>query len=218
MLTEHDQKCLANQSDFQPRRGLGKKPALIVIDMQKTVIGEDMPIYEQQPRYPYGCGNYGWAVVRNLEKLIPFCREHKIPVIYSKHLYRPEFGFEGRPANDVFGAGNPDAEILKEIAPVIPGDIIVEKQGPSVFFSTNVNNALRSRGVDTVLIAGNTTSGCVRASAIDASSLSFKTAVIEECVCDRLEMAHRASMFDLQYKYVDVLPLKEIYEYIEGLG
>lgn len=79
MLTEHDKKCLANQSSFQPRRGLGSKPALIVIDMQKAVIGDDMPIYEQQDRYPYACGNFAWAAIRHIEKLIPYCREHGIP-------------------------------------------------------------------------------------------------------------------------------------------
>ena len=109
-------------------------------------------------------------------------------------------------------------DIIPELTPVIPGDTVVEKQGPSVFFSTNVNNSLRSKGVDTVLIVGNTTSGCARATAIDATSLSFKTALIEECVFDRLEMAHRANMFDIQYKYCDVLPIAEVYEYLEGLN
>ena len=218
MLTEHDKKCLANQSSFQPRRGLGSKPALIVIDMQKAVIGDDMPIYEQQDRYPYACGNFAWAAIRHIEKLIPYCREHGIPVVYSKHCYRPEYGFAGRPANDVFAADNPNCDIIPELTPVIPGDTVVEKQGPSVFFSTNVNNSLRSKGVDTVLIVGNTTSGCARATAIDATSLSSKTALIEECVFDRLEMAHRANMFDIQYKYCDVLPIAEVYEYLEGLN
>ena len=202
MLTEHDKKCLANQSSFQPRRGLGSKPALIVIDMQKAVIGDDMPIYEQQDRYPYACGNFAWAAIRHIEKLIPYCREHGA----------------GRPANDVFAADNPNCDIIPELTPVIPGDTVVEKQGPSVFFSTNVNNSLRSKGVDTVLIVGNTTSGCARATAIDATSLSFKTALIEECVFDRLEMAHRANMFDIQYKYCDVLPIAEVYEYLEDLN
>ena len=139
-------------------------------------------------------------------------------MVYSKHCYRPEYGFAGRPANDVFAADNPNCDIIPELTPVIPGDTVVEKQGPSVFFSTNVNNSLRSKGVDTVLIVGNTTSGCARATAIDATSLSFKTALIEECVFDRLEMAHRANMFDIQYKYCDVLPIAEVYEYLEDLN
>lgn len=218
MLTEHDKKCLANQSSFQPRRGLGSKPALIVIDMQKAVIGDDMPIYEQQDRYPYACGNFAWAPSATLRSSFPTAVSTASPVVYSKHCYRPEYGFAGRPANDVFAADNPNCDIIPELTPVIPGDTVVEKQGPSVFFSTNVNNSLRSKGVDTVLIVGNTTSGCARATAIDATSLSFKTALIEECVFDRLEMAHRANMFDIQYKYCDVLPIAEVYEYLEGLN
>lgn len=218
LLTEHDQKCLANKSEFQPRRGLGCKPAIVVIDMQKAVIGEDRPIYEQQDRYPYACGNFAWAAIRHMEKLLPYARAHGIPVVYTKHCYRPEYGYEGRPKNDVFAFDNPDSEIVPEIAPIVPGDIVIEKQGASAFFSTTLPHSLRSRGIDTVLIVGNTTSGCVRASAIDATGFSFKTAVVQDCIFDRLEMAHRASLFDLQYKYCDVLELGEVYEYIDGLG
>ncbi|MCI9331144.1 MAG: isochorismatase family protein [Oscillibacter sp.] len=217
MLTGHDRKCLANTASFQPRRGLGKRPAIIVIDMQRAVIGEDRPIYEQQDRYPYACGNFAWAAIRHIQPLLSYARAHGVPILYSKHCYRPEYGFAGRPANDVFAFDNPDCDIIPQLAPVVPGDTVVEKQGPSVFFATNVNNSLRSKGVDTVLLVGNTTSGCARATAIDATSLSFHTALIEECVFDRLEMAHRASMFDLQYKYCDVLPIREIYEYLENL-
>lgn len=217
MLTEHDKKCLGNTASFQPRRGLGVKPAILVVDMQKAIIGEDMPIYEQQDRYPYACGNFAWEAIRHVEKLLPLAREKGIPIVYSKHCYRPEHGFAGRPKNDVFAFDNPDCNIISELEPVIPGDTVIEKQGPSAFFSTNLNNSLRSKGVDTVLIVGTSTSGCVRASAIDATSLSFKTAVIEECIFDRLEMAHRASLFDLQYKYCDVLSIDDIYEYIKGL-
>lgn len=217
MLTEHDKKCLGNASSFQPRRGLGSKPAILVIDMQKAIIGEDRPIYEQQDEYPYACGNFAWEAIRHIEKLLPYARERGIPVVYTKHCYRPEHGFEGRPVNDVFAFDNPDCNIISELEPVIPGDTVIEKQGPSAFFSTNLNNSLRSKGVDTVIIVGTSTSGCVRASAIDATSLSFKTAVIEEGIFDRLEMAHRASVFDLQYKYCDVLSFDDIYEYIEGL-
>ena len=83
MLTEHDKKCLANTSSFQPRRGLGTKPAIIVIDMQKAVIGEDRPIYEQQDRYPYACGNFAWAAIRHIQKLLPYARAHNIPILYS---------------------------------------------------------------------------------------------------------------------------------------
>jgi len=217
LLSEHDRRCLANTSEFAPRRGLGCKPAIIVIDMQKSVIGEDRPIYEQQDIYPYACGNFAWAAIRHIEKLLPFARENNIPIVYTRHCYRPEYGYANRPKNDVFAFDNPGSAIIPEIAPVIPGDIIIEKQGASAFFSTTLPHSLRSRGVDSVIIVGNTTSGCVRASAIDATGFSFKTAVIEECIFDRLEMAHKASLFDLQYKYCDVLGIDEAYAYIKGL-
>lgn len=218
LLSEHDKKCLANTSEFSPRRGLGQKPAILVIDMQLGVIGEDRPIYEQQDKYPYACGNFAWSAIRHMQKLLPFAREHGIPVVYTRHCYRPEYGFAGRPKNDVFAHDNPLSQIVAEIAPIVPGDTVLEKQGASAFFATNLPHSLRSKGVDSVIIVGNTTSGCVRASAIDATGYSFKTAIVEQCVFDRLEMAHKGSMFDLQYKYCDVFTIDETYEYIKSLG
>lgn len=216
MLTEHDKKCLANTSEFAPARGLGKHPCILVIDMQTAVIGEDKPIYEQQDKFPYACGNFAWEAIRHLQKLLPYAREKGIQVIYTRNVYRPESGIK-RPENDVFSINNPGSEIIPELAPVIPGDMVVEKNRASAFFCTPLVCALRDKGIDTVLIAGNTTSGCVRMSAIDSAGYGFKTALIEECVFDRLEMAHRANMFDLQYKYCDVKNVQEVYDYLDDV-
>lgn len=216
LLSEHDKKCLANTSEFSPKRGLGEKPAILVIDMQKSIIGEDMPIYEQQDRYPYACGTAGWEAIRHLEKLLPFARENDIPIVYTRNVYRPESGYVF-PKEYVFQISHPGSEIIEELAPNIPGDIVIEKNRASAFFNTPLLYTLLHKKVDTLLITGNTTSGCVRATAIDSTGYEFKTAIVEECVFDRLDLAHKASMFDLQYKYCDVLNLNEVYSYLESL-
>jgi nicotinamidase-related amidase len=107
-------------------------------------------------------------------------------------------------------------EIVEEIAPQ-PGDIIVHKQKPSAFFGTALMSMLNEVHADTVLVCGTTTSGCVRASVIDAFSYNMKVSVVEECVFDRGQASHKINLFDMAMKYADVIPLKETVEYIRDL-
>jgi nicotinamidase-related amidase len=215
ILSEHDRRCLANRPRIGQRPELGNNPALLVIDMQRGVIGEDRPIYEQQDKYPSACGTFAWEAIRHLEKLIPAAREAGIPVMYSRFVIRPETGITIPPGSS-FGADNPYSEIIEEIAP-LEGDIYIEKNRPSIFFHTPALYVLFEKKVDTLLIAGNTTSGCIRASAIDGAGYNFRVAVIEECTFDRLEFTHKASLFDLWYKYCELLSVREIYEYIKKI-
>jgi nicotinamidase-related amidase len=194
---------------------LGTRPALLVIDMQLGVVGEDRPIYEQQDKYPFACGNFAWLAIRHLQKLIPTAREAAIPIVYSRHIFRPESGLAVAP-NSPFRPGIPESEIIKEIAP-IKGDIYLEKNRASIFFHTPAAYILYDKKVDTLLITGNTTSGCVRASAIDGAGYNFKVAVIEECIFDRLELEHKASLFDLWFKYCEVISVDEVYQYIGAI-
>lgn len=91
LLSDHDKRVLSNWQR-RPYRltGLGDRPALCVIDIQRAFVGEDRPIYEQQDKYPKACGNFAWAAIRNIKKLIPAAREAGIPVIYTASVTRPE--------------------------------------------------------------------------------------------------------------------------------
>lgn len=215
LLSEHDHRVLANRPRARQPSGLGSRPALLVIDMQLGVIGEDRPIYEQQDKYPSACGNFAWAAIRHLQKLIPIARESGIPIVYSRHIFRPESGLAVAPTSP-FRPENPYSEIIKEIAP-IEGDILIEKNRASIFFHTPAAYILFGKNVDTLLITGNTTSGCVRASAIDGAGYNFKVTVIEECIFDRIELEHKASLFDLWFKYCDVISIDEAYQYVETI-
>ena len=215
-LTENDQRVLAARRP-RPRSGFGAKPALLVIDMQRTACGEDRPIYEQLDRYPGACGPHAWAAIRHLQTLIPAARAAGVPVIYTKHLFRPTSGLPQAAPSSVFSSLNPLSEIPEEIA-MQEGDLLLEKQVASVFFHTGLIYMLLNRGVDTLLVVGNSTSGCVRASVVDAGGYQFKVAVVEECVFDRIEASHALSLFDIQFKYADVVQLPEVYEYLRTVG
>jgi len=97
------------------------------------------------------------------------------------------------------------------------GDIVVRRQKPSAFFGTPLMSMLNEIHADSVLVAGTTTSGCVRASVIDAFSYNMKVSVVEECVFDRGQASHKINLFDMAMKYADVISLKETIDYIRGL-
>jgi nicotinamidase-related amidase len=215
-LTENDRKVLAARKP-RAKRGFGEKPALLVIDMQVTACGDDRPIYEQLDRYPGACGPYAWEAIRHMQKLLPAARAAGVPVIYTKHVFRPTSGLPQAAPESNFSSLNPLSEIPEEIA-MQEGDLLLEKQVASVFFHTGLIYMLLNLKVDTLLVVGNSTSGCVRASVVDAGGYRFNVAVIEECVFDRIEMSHAASLFDIQFKYADVVNLPEVYDYLSQIG
>jgi nicotinamidase-related amidase len=185
--------------------------------MQKAACGEDKPITDQLDRYPSACGEHAWSAIRHLQRLIPAARAAGVPVVYTKHIYRPHTGFAEADAAAHLSSLNPNSEIPVEIAPQ-DGDLLVEKQVASAFFHTGLIYMLLNLGVDSLLITGNSTSGCVRASAIDAAGYRFKVSVIEECVFDRLEVSHAVALFDLGFKYCDVVGVAEAEEQLARLG
>ena len=215
-LTEQDRQVVA----LRPSRalnGFGERPALLVVDMNRGAVGEDRPIYEQLDRYPGACGNFAWAAVRHMQRLIPMAREAGIPVIYSKHIFRAIHDLP-RAKDPTYGYSelSPLSEIQPEVA-MQPGDLLIEKQRASVFFQTGLIYVLLNKKIDTLLVVGNSTSGCVRATAIDAIGYEFKVSVIEECVFDRIELSHRASLFDLQFKYCDVISVDQASDYLAAV-
>ena len=105
---------------------------------------------------------------------------------------------------------------MTEIAPG-PGDILIPKEKPSLFFATPLLSYLIYHNVDTVFVCGTTTSGCVRATVIDAFSYNFKVGVIEECTFDRGEVSHKINLFDMNAKYADVMPVGEVMDYLQSI-
>lgn len=215
LLSDHDRKVLANW-ERKPFRlsGLGDHPALVVIDIQKCAVGGDRPVYEQQDKYPMACGSAAWAAIRKLQKLIPAAREAGIPVIHTRSLTRPEVHLPRSDKSSPYSFLNPLAQFQPEVAPQ-PEDVVIEKQGPSFFFGTPAHQILHHLGVETLLLAGTSTSGCVRASALDAIQNMYRTNIIADCVFDRIELSHKANLFDLWFKYCDLISSEDALAYFE---
>lgn len=192
------------------RVGFGSTPAIVIVDMQVAF---------NDPTQPLGADmtNALSAVVTLLEE----ARAKDVPVIYVWTAYHPDMKDAGMWAAKIPGLkllqlGTPGVEIHPDIAPM-PEDHLVLKKGPSGFFMTNLAGLLRSQEVDTVILAGASTSGCIRATAIDALSNGFRLILPAEAIGDRAEGPHDASLFDINAKYGDVVPLDEALEYLRAL-
>ncbi|MEI4487781.1 isochorismatase family cysteine hydrolase [Frigidibacter sp. MR17.14] len=201
-MTEDDRKVFANGALRAPR-GPGRVNALLLVDMQVTACGEDRPIAEQLDRFPGSCGPHAWKAIPVQQRLLAAARAEGMPVIYSKHVFHAHTGL-AKAAAGVFAATDPRSEIQPEVA-MLPGDILIEKQTPSCFVATNLQLILAELGVDGLIVVGNSTSGCVRATCVDGEALGYRMSVVEQGVFDRIEMSHAASLFDMQFKICDVI-------------
>lgn len=202
-LSEDDRKVLEKR---KPRslNGPGKRNALLIIDMQVTACGYDKPIYEQLDTYSGACGPHAWKAIPVQQELLAAARAASMPVIYSKHIFYGISGLPSAVASNNFSALNVNSDVPAEVA-MQPGDLLVEKQTPSCFTFTNLQMILNNLGVDGLLVGGNSTSGCVRATCVEGMALGYKMQVIEEAVFDRIEMSHAAALFDMQFKICDVI-------------
>ena len=223
ILTERDKEVFA-KSGYGKRGGFGARPAVLVIDMNYNFVGDKPePIVQSIERFRNSCGEEGWQGVHHIRELLEAGRKKNLPTFYttgheggSPLAYGRWHGKNSRGAEDIGNAWAKGNDIVAEIAPR-PGDVLVRKQKPSAFFGTALMSMLNEIKADTVLVAGCTTGGCVRASVLDAFSYNFKVAVVEECVFDRGQASHKINLFDMNMKYADVVPLKEAVEYIGGL-
>lgn len=189
--------------------GFGKNPAVVVVDLQLGFT---------DPSFPLG-GDLG-SVVESCRKLINAARAKKIPVIftstgYEKHLKDAGLWVKKVPSTGMLQLGTKWVDIDPRLGKT-DEDILVSKKYPSGFFGTHLNATLNSMGIDTLIITGCTTSGCVRATCIDTLQYGYFGIVPEECVGDRAEAPHLANLFDIDQKYCDVMPLHEVVGWIEN--
>lgn len=205
------------RAGFGRTGGLGKRPVLLVIDVQYRTVGNTpKPILESLQDYPTSCGEYGWRAVSQIEKLVQVFRRHKLPIIYPSIAPKTPRDM-GRFANKMPSApqDNPKAfEIVESIAPA-PDDIILYKHFSSAFFGTALATHLVRLGANSLVLTGCTTSGCVRATAVDACSLDYRIVVPEDAVYDRGQVSHAVNLFDIANKYADVVPTAEAVQMVE---
>mgnify|MGYP003838304289 FL=1 len=183
--------------------GLGSSPALVVVDMCRGFIDPSSPL-------GFPCDELIQANIKLVDKF----KQMNLPVIFTTTIYRDiseASVFRSKiPALNILKPGSEETSFLAELSPDSK-DILIEKKFASSFFGTNLADDLRRMNVDSVVISGVTTSGCVRATALDSLQNNFLTTVAEDCVGDRDLNAHRANLFDLQSKYADVVLSDKIF-------
>ena len=198
------------QQGFGNAIGFGKRPALVFVDF--TVGFNDPSLF--------GGGNVSAAIIQAWY-LLAMARELGVPVAHTRIVYADDGSDAGAIATKVptlatLTETNPAGHIVSELRP-IDGELIVRKAQPSAFFGTGLQSWLTHKGIDTLIVGGCTTSGCVRATVVDAASFNYRTIVASDCCGDRSVVAHDNSLFDMQQKYADILDSKQISERLRSI-
>lgn len=223
-LTPQDQLVDAGRS--RGRFGFGERPALLLVDLYRAVFG-DAPVAlpEAMRDWPASCGLAAWEAIPHLQRLLAAARKAQLPVFFSTDMNmhetpllawsRSRGGRVSVPDSPELAARRPRMnEIIDEVAP-LPGELVIAKASPSVFWGTPLLGQLVARKIDTIIVGGESTSGCVRAAVVDGCTQRFNMIVAEECVFDRTQASHAINLFDMNQKYADVLPLEEILTHLQ---
>lgn len=212
--------AIYERAGFGRKGGLGQRPGIVIIDVQYRTVGlEPAPILEAMERYyPTACGEYGWRAVEQISRLLQVARPLGVPVFYPYVAPKEQYdaGRLGAKVPTIMGIDQKGYEFVAACAPQ-PGDVLIPKKHPSAFFGTPMASYLIDKGVDTLLVCGCTTSGCVRGTVMDAFAYNFRVAVIEECVYDRGQVSHAVNLFDIHSKYADVIGIDEAIDYLRSL-
>lgn len=183
--------------------GFGQKPALLIVDFVNGFTNADQ----------FGGGNINEAIDKTVE-LLAFCRKHGVLVAHTRVVFAGD-GMDDNimsvkvPALKTLTEESFESQIVEKLAPR-NGEIIIRKRVPSAFFGTDLAPNFAMHGIDTVMVAGCTTSGCVRASVLDAMCHGFRPVVLRDCVGDRAIGPHEANLFDMRQKYADVMTADEV--------
>lgn len=217
-----EERQVIERGKYGQTRGLGTSPVLLIIDCQPNYLGEDAPIVEQQARWPAGGGELAWAAVRVIRTVLDTARVSEIPVVYTRNVQKrtvtfdmvsAKAGWDHRRTLD----GDPGTQIVPDLAPTAD-DIVIDKSYASAFWGTPLLTYLVQLGADSVIVGGVSTSGCVRATSVDAVTRGFSTAVLTDGVADRIQLSHKASLLDLWMKYTDLMSGAEAVAYLSSVG
>lgn len=214
-----EDRALAKRAGFGKRQAFGRKPALLVVDVNRSFLGmPDKEHLESIKKYRTSCGKSGWKALEFIKKLIEACREKNVPIIFTTNdasvtkfsrgpdkIWGPKEKLDSR-----------SQQIVEEISP-LPEELIIFKTKASGFFGTSLASILYNMKIDTIFVIGTSTSGCVRATVVDAMSYNFTVFVVEECTFDRFELSHLVSLWDMHMKYADVIKFREAYKYLSNV-
>jgi len=208
---ERETRADYKSKGFAVSSGFGKRPALLVVDFIVGFTDPDSPLG--------GDFSSQLAVTAQLQTAF---RKSGLPVVYTTVEYNEDLSDGGVfvkkiPSLGILRKGSPNCAVDARIKP-LPGEYVVSKNYASAFFGTDLDSYLRATNVDTVVITGATTSGCVRASAVDSLQYAYYTIVVSDAVGDRAQGPHDANLFDIEAKYGDVITGDQVLDYLRGLA
>jgi len=212
LLSEQDQQVITaagydeEGASSWESRGVGEHPLVLVIDMQRLIVGEDAPILEAVEEHRTAMGEIAWDAIEHIEPFLEFARERDVPVAYSRVV-----------PSSYDDPDHPDLDIVEPVAPE-PGEPVIDKSYASVFHETDLAERLEAGSHDSLIVVGNSTSGCVRATVVDATQHGYSVVLPQECIFDRIQASHKVGLLDMWMKYAEVLETEEVRDYVDSLG
>lgn len=221
LLSDRDRNVIAN-AGYGRSRGFGGNPLLVIIDCQYNYIGADEPVDEQQDRWPAGGGEAAWRAVETIGRLQQAARQNGVPLLFTRNVQKRTIRFDSFAAKSTWDHTrtldeDDGSRIVEEIAPR-EGEFVLDKSYASAFYGTPLVNYLVGLKVDTLVITGVSTGGCVRATAVDAISRGFNVAVVADAVADRIVASHQVALLDLWMKYTDVVDSAAAIDYFDSVA
>ncbi|MEU7632334.1 isochorismatase family protein [Nocardia sp. NPDC049220] len=214
------------KAGYGNRLGFGSRPALLVVDATYSFCGpEPLPILDAIEVNRRSCGDRAWAALGPIRELLTAARAAAVPIVFStmrdpaSPAYEPGlWGAKNTRGVEDGGTGGDsrDNEVLDEIAPRA-GELVLAKDKPSIFAGTGLAAYLIARGVDSLIVCGGTSSGCVYATAVDGFSHNYRVTVAREASFDRVDSPHWAALLDIDMKYGDVVDTGEVLEHLATL-
>ncbi len=211
-----DDELVEIYQSYQRETFVGENPAVLAIDLYNTAYrGGDKPVVEANREVAGACGENAWNALPPTQKLLAAARAAGVPVIYTtRHVDTRGVNSTNRSNRKKLQADSYD--IIDEVEPQ-DGELVIYKERASAFFGTPLIAHLNQMGIRSIIALGESTSGCVRASVVDAYSHGFHTTVVEECTYDRSMLSHKVNLFDLHHKYADVMHVDEVLSHLEGM-
>ena len=195
---------------------VGPRPAILAIDLYKKAYqGGDRPVREVNRQFSGSCGENAWKAIDPTQKMFAAARRAGVPVIYTTR-HADTAGVHS--TNRRMGRETENLYAIQEGLEPEPGELVIYKERASGFFGTPLVAHLRRMGVESLIICGESTSGCVRASTVDAYSYGFHNTLVEECTYDRSMLSHKVNLFNLHHKYADVMHVADVIAHLDGLA
>ncbi|MCL5961659.1 MAG: isochorismatase family protein [Chloroflexi bacterium] len=219
VFPEVDRQIYA-KAGMSRREAFGRKPAVLIIDVVESFTGSRPEnVLQSIEEYSTSCGDVAWKALNSIKSLLDAGREAGVPVVYTKgdatNKYHCGDSTKGLVGKEILRVHN--TPIPAVIAP-LPSEYVLRKTRASAFFGTPLATYFHRLGVDCLIVGGTSTSGCVRASVIDAYSHGYTVFLVEECCFDRSEFSHLVNLFEMNAKYANVITVAEALDYLKGQG